>query len=106
MILKKDNYRPPLMRIFCKVIEPDPVSTEKKTKGGLWVVETKGSTSTKAPDSLATVISWGSKVETPLKEGDVIYYSPFCGQKFLLEDEEYIILTEGDIVGIFDKDVD
>lgn len=42
----------------------------------------------------------GTKKELEVKKGDLVYYSKYSGTEVKLDDKEYIILTESEILAI------
>ncbi|OGC35186.1 co-chaperone GroES [candidate division WOR-1 bacterium RIFOXYB2_FULL_48_7] len=83
------------------VVKPDP--EEQKTKSGLVLPD-----SAKEKPSEGTVVAVGSgrvfdngqKVACEVKIGDKIIYSKYGGSEVKIEDEEFIILAERDILAI------
>jgi chaperonin GroES len=100
MKLSIKSTTPSPVRIICEVIKPE-VEAEKKTAGGIIIPGSSSENAACPPKTLARFISKGKKVETDLKKGDTVYYMPFGGQLFTLDETEYIILTEGEILAIF-----
>jgi chaperonin GroES len=71
------------------------VVAEEVTKSGIVI---PGQSKEKPQE--ATIIALGKKVEADLKEGDVVIYSKYAGNNIKLEDEEYIIVKEEDILAV------
>ena len=78
---------------------------EEKTKSGIILT----SQSQEKPQQ-ATVIAVGpgemvdgKKVEMTVKVGDVVVYSKYAGSEVKLEDEEYIIVKQSDILAIVEQ---
>lgn len=94
------EFRPSPVRIFCRVIEPEKKDGLKKTASGIFIKEESEGVS-REPKTLAEIISVGEKIEMKLSPGDMVYYYPHGGQLFNLEDQECIILTEGEILGVW-----
>jgi chaperonin GroES len=45
----------------------------------------------------------GNKVEMQVKEGDVVVYSKYSGTEITCDDEEYIIVSQNDIVAVVEQ---
>ena len=69
-------------------------SEEERTKGGLYIPD-----SAKEKPQRGTVQAVGSEVKG-LKKGDQILFDRYSGSKIKLDDEEYLIIKEEDILGI------
>lgn len=48
----------------------------------------------------ATVVAKGAGVEGDIAEGDVVVYSKYAGTTVNLEEEEYIIVKEEDVLAV------
>ena len=46
------------------------------------------------------ILNTGENVPVALKEGDRIVFNQYSGTKIALDGEEYLILREGDILGV------
>jgi chaperonin GroES len=46
------------------------------------------------------VLDNGTKIEMAVKAGDEVYYSKYSGTEVKINDKEYIILSESDILAI------
>lgn len=68
---------------------------EETTKSGIVIA---GQAKEKPQE--AEVVAIGSKVEGDIKVGDLVIYSKYAGNNIKLEDEEYIIVKEEDILAI------
>ena len=86
-------------RVVLKMTE-----AEETTKGGIILTG-----SAKEKPSVAEVISVGpggmvdgKEVTMTVKPGDKVITSQYAGTKVTLEDEEYIIVKQGDILAIVD----
>lgn len=83
------------------VVKPEP--EEQKTKSGIVLPD-----SAKEKPSEGTVIAVGSgrvldngqKVAVEVKVGDKVIYSKYGGTEIKIEKEDYIILSERDILAI------
>ncbi len=49
------------------------------------------------------VLENGQKVALEVKVGDRVYYSKYAGNEIKLDNQEYLILGERDILGILEK---
>lgn len=48
----------------------------------------------------ATVLAVGKDVSDEIKEGDIVIYSKYAGNNVKLDEEEYIIVKEEDILAV------
>ena len=79
---------------------------EELTSSGLYIPD-----SAKEKPQRGTVISVGpgkvengSKIEMTVKAGDTVLYGKYSGTEITLDNEEYLIMRESDILGIVDED--
>ena len=72
---------------------------EEKTQSGIILPN-----SAKEKPQEAVVIAVGSdaKEKMQVKEGDKVIYSQYAGTEVKLEDEEYVIVSQKDIIAIVD----
>lgn len=68
---------------------------EETTKSGIVL---PGQTKEKPQE--ATIVAVGSGVKEDLKVGDTIIYSKYSGNNVKVDDEEYIIVKEEDILAV------
>ncbi len=68
---------------------------EETTKSGIVL---PGQTKEKPQE--ATIVAVGSGVKEELKVGDTIIYSKYSGNNVKVDDEEYIIVKEEDILAV------
>lgn len=47
------------------------------------------------------ILNTGEKVPVALEEGDRVVFNPYSGSRISLEGQEYLVLREGDILGVF-----
>jgi len=89
-------------RLVIKVIE----ATEEKTKSGLYVPDTakekpqEGEVLAVGPGALNDK---GERVPVDVKVGDKIIFSKYAGVEVKLESEEYLILSERDVLAVLNK---
>ena len=91
------NIKPLGDRIVIKVLEK-----EEKTKGGIVLPDTAKEKPQKG-EVLAVgsgEIIDGKKVELEVKVGDQIIFSKYAGTEIKLNDEEYLILRQNDVLAI------
>lgn len=76
--------------------------TEEKTQSGIILPD-----SAKEKSQVAVVVAVGpgtkkdgKKVDMQVKEGDKVIYSQYAGTDVKLEDEEYIVVGQDDIIAI------
>lgn len=85
------------------VVKPLPM--EEVTKGGIVLPDTakekpqKGEVTAVGPGRL---LDNGQRVPIDLKVGDKVLYSKYAGNEIKLDGEEYLILREGDILGVIE----
>jgi len=83
------------------VVKPEP--EEQKTKSGIVLPDTakeKPSEGTVVAVGSGRILDNGQKVPLEVKIGDKIIYSKYGGTEVKIDDEEYIILAERDILAI------
>ncbi len=51
-------------------------------------------------DPIAKIVSVGPEVEIEVISGDYIMHVAYAGQAFKIDDREYIVLQENEIIGI------
>ncbi len=83
-----------------------PVPQDEKTAGGVFLPDTakekpmKGKVVAAGPGRL---LKDGSTAKMEVQVGMTVLYGKYSGTEIKLEGEEYMILQEKDILGIFDK---
>ena len=95
------RFKPLRDRVFVKY-----TSEEEKTAGGLFIPD-----SAKEKPQKGVVIEVGSGRITDdgkhqpmeVKVGDTILFDKYSGSKVKIDDEEYLIIREEDILGIITK---
>lgn len=83
------------------VVKPEP--QEEKTRSGIVLPDTakeKPSEGTVVAVGAGRILDNGQKVPSEVKIGDKIIYSKYGGTEVKIEDEEYIILQERDILAV------
>jgi len=83
------------------VVKPEP--EEIKTKSGIVLPETakeKPSEGTVVAVGTGRTLDNGQRIPVEVKVGDKIIYSKYGGSEVKIENEEYIILAERDILAI------
>ncbi len=92
------NIRPLGDRVVVKLLE-----AEEKTKGGIIIPD-----SAKEKPQKGKVLSVGSgkvlengtRVPMDVREGDIIVFSKYGGTEVKIEGEDYLIVSERDILGV------
>lgn len=91
------NLKPLGDKIVLKVVE-----VEEKTKGGIILTDTS-----KEKPLIAKVIAVGTgeivdgkKIPLDVKEGDTVIYSKFAGNEISVDDVDYLIVKQSDILAI------
>ncbi|NNE45582.1 MAG: co-chaperone GroES [Rhodothermales bacterium] len=80
-------------------------AAEEKTASGLFIPDTakekpqKGTIIAAGPGRVEN----GTKIDMTVKKGDTVLYGKYSGTEISLEDEEYLIMRETDILGILKK---
>ncbi|WP_027356595.1 co-chaperone GroES [Desulfofundulus thermocisternus] len=83
-----------------------PLPSEEKTKGGIVLPETakekpqEGEVIAVGPGRL---LDNGTRVPVDLKVGDRVLFSKYAGNEVKIDDEEYLIMREADILGVIEK---
>ncbi len=95
------KIRPLQDRILVKRLEEST-----KTKGGIIIPDT----ATEKPQEgevVATgkgrVLEDGSQRALDVKKGDKILFGKYAGTEVMIEEEEYLIMREDDILGVIEK---
>lgn len=91
--MAKVNIKPLADRV---VIEP--AQAEEKTSGGIIIPDT-----VKEKPQRGTVVAVGpGKKDEPLtvKEGDTVLYGKYAGTEISIDNQDYLIMRESDIVAI------
>jgi chaperonin GroES len=83
------NFKPLKDRVFVKYTEE-----AERTAGGLYIPE-----SAKEKPQKGTIEAVGSEVKE-IKVGDVILFDKYSGSKVNIDNNEYLIIKEEDILGI------
>ncbi len=83
-----------------------PLPTEEVTKGGIVLPDTakekpqEGEVVAVGPGRL---LDNGTRVPIDLKVGDRVLFSKYAGNEVKLDDVEYLIMRESDILGVIEK---
>lgn len=83
------------------VVKPEP--EEQKTRSGIVLPDTakeKPSEGTVVAVGPGRILDNGQKVPSEVKIGDKVIYSKYGGSEVKIDEEEYIILAERDILAI------
>lgn len=83
------KFKPLKDRVFVSYAEE-----EERTKGGLYVPDTA-----KEKPQKGKVEAVGSEVKE-LKVGDAILFDKYSGSKVKMEEKEYLIIKEEDVLGV------
>ena len=86
------NVKPLKDRLFVKYLEED-----EKTPGGLYIPDTA-----KEKPQRGEVQAIGSEVKD-IKVGDKILFDKYSGSKINIDDVEYLIIKEEDVLGIIEE---
>jgi chaperonin GroES len=83
-----------------------PLEDEDKTPGGIILPDTakekpmKGEIISTGPGGLNEK---GERVKMEVKKGDVVIYGKYSGTDFKMDNQDYLILRESDILAIVEK---
>lgn len=83
-----------------------PLAGEEVTKGGIVLPDTakekpqEGEVIAVGPGRL---LDNGTRVTIDLKVGDKVLFSKYAGNEVKLDDVEYLIMRESDILGVIEK---
>jgi chaperonin GroES len=81
-----------------------PVEREEKTKGGIYLPDTASKERPMEGTVLAVgegrVDDNGKRVPMHVKAGDKVLFAKYSGTEYKVDDVEYLILAEKDILGI------
>ena len=83
-----------------------PVEREEKTKSGIVLPDTaKEKPQEGLVEAVGTgrVLDNGSKLPVDLKVGDRVLYAKYAGNEFKIEDIEYLIVSEKDVLAVLDQ---
>jgi chaperonin GroES len=97
MVMK---FKPLRDRVFVKY-SPE----EEKTTGGLYIPDTakeKPQKGTVVAAGLGRVTDDGKRQPMEVKVGDIILFEKYSGSKIRIDEEEYLIIREEDILGIIE----
>src|SRR5438132_10909003 len=92
------NLRPLADRVVLK-----PVEKEEKTKSGIVLPDTAKEKPQEAiVEAVGTgrILDNGTKVPMELSVGDKVLYAKYAGNEFTLEDGEYLIISEKDVLTV------
>jgi chaperonin GroES len=92
------NLRPLGDRVVVK-----PVEREEKTKSGIVLPDTaKEKPQEGIVEAVGTgrILDSGTKVPMELKVGDKVLYAKYAGNEFKLDEIEYLIIAEKDILAV------
>jgi chaperonin GroES len=101
MATKTSTIRPLGDRIVVRALEQ-----EEKSRGGIILPDAAKEKPTRG-EVLAVgsgrTTDDGKKIPLDVKVGDTILYGKYSGTEIKIEGEDFIILQERDILGVFDK---
>ncbi len=92
------NLRPLGDRVVVK-----PVEREEKTKSGIVLPDTaKEKPQEGIVEAVGTgrILDNGTKIPLELKIGDRVLYAKYAGNEFKLEEDEYLIISEKDVLAV------
>jgi chaperonin GroES len=92
------KFKPLRDRVFVKFS-----AEEEKTAGGLYIPDTakeKPQRGTVAAVGPGKVTDDGKRQPVDVKVGDTVLFDKYSGSKIRIDDEDYLIIREEDILGI------
>ena len=95
------KFKPLKDRVFVKY-----TSEEEKTSGGLYIPDTAKEKHQKGvivAVGSGRVTDDGKKQPMEVKVGDTILFDKYSGSKIKIDNEEYLIIREEDILGIIEN---
>lgn len=85
------------------VIKPE--EAEEQTDSGLYIPDTaqekpqRGSVTAVGPGRVEN----GNKIEMSVSKGDKVLYSKYAGTEITIDDQDYLIVRESDILGTIEE---
>lgn len=95
------KFKPLRDRVFVKY-----TSEEEKTAGGLYIPDTAKEKPQKGvviEVGRGRITDDGKRQPLEVKVGDTILFDKYSGSKVKIDEEEYLIIREEDILGIIEK---
>ncbi len=95
------KLRPIGDRVVVKVIEQ-----EERTKGGIVLPDTakeKPQQGKVIAVGTGRILDNGQKIPLEIKEGDRVIFAKYAGTEVKIEGEEYLILSERDILAVIEE---
>jgi chaperonin GroES len=83
-----------------------PVEREEKTKSGIVLPDTakeKPQEGEVQAVGSGRILDNGSKVPNELSVGDRVLYAKYAGNEFKVDDTEYLIISEKDVLAVIDR---
>jgi len=83
-----------------------PLPSEERTKGGIVLPDTakeKPQEGVVIAVGSGKILETGQRVPIDLKPGDRILFSKYAGNEVKIDDVEYLIMREADILGVIEK---
>ena len=83
-----------------------PVEREERTKSGIVLPETaKEKPQEGIVEAVGTgrILDNGTTVPLELKKGDRVLYAKYAGNEFKIDEVEYLIVSEKDVLGVFEN---
>lgn len=83
-----------------------PAKAEEKTKGGIVLPDTVSKEKPSKGEIIAVgpgkMLENGKREELTVKKGDMVIFSKYAGTEFKVDEQEYLILSESDILAIIE----
>jgi len=96
------NLKPLANRVVIK-----PIEQEEKTKGGIYLPDTASKERPQEGEVVAVgpgkLLDNGERAKMEVKEKDRIIFSKYAGTEVKIDEEEYLILSDSDILAIIEK---
>lgn len=95
------NLKPLANRVVIKAVKQ-----EEKTKGGIYLPDTASKERPQEGEVIAVgpgkIMENGERQKMDIKEKDRIIFSKYAGTEIKIDEEEYLILTDSDILAIIE----
>lgn len=72
---------------------------EEKTQSGIILPD---SAKEKPQEAVVIAVGDGAETKMQVKEGDKVIYSKYAGTEVKIEDEEYMIVSQNDIIAVIE----
>jgi len=84
----------------------EPLEAEEKTPGGIVLPDTAKEKPQKGKVvavGAGRLLEDGKRIPPPVKKGDIILYGKFAGNEVKIDQKDYVVLKESEILALFEK---